>query len=323
MHRDILIIGAGQLGSRHLQGLARSDRTFHIDVVDTSQDSLNTARARFEEVVPAGTGQHTAAYHTSLVPGRSYDLAIIATSSGPRAAVTRELLSICQVGAIVFEKVLFTRLEDYSAIGELLKEQAIPAWVNCPRRMYPLYRELQAELRGPLQLMLQGGMWGLACNSIHFLDLVSFLSGENAFSWDISRLDPAIHKSSRHGYLEFSGTLAISSANGTRVTLHAQAESKAPMAMTILGLHASVIIDEANGKGWLYRETKGWKPEALEFRNPFQSELSHLLAEQIMDSGRCDLPGYEESATLHRGMMDAFQRHLLGLGQDARQCLIT
>jgi len=323
MRHNILVIGAGQIGSRHLQGLARSSLSFDIDVVDPSQSSLDTARSRFEEVPGSKASGHAVSYATALRPGAEYDLAVVATSSGPRAALTRELLEACRVGRIVFEKVLFSRLEEYHAVGDLLREKAVAAWVNCPRRMYPLYRELLPEFGGPLQIMLQGGMWGLACNCIHFVDLASFLAGEHDFSWDVSGLDPLVHESSRQGYMEFSGTLAVSTDKGTRLVLHAQAGSRAPMAMSILGRDCSAVIGESHGKGWLCRAEQGWKSESIEFRLPFQSELSHLIAEQILGMGRCDLPSFEDSAKLHLGMVDAFQRHLLALGRDPKQLLIT
>lgn len=42
--KNISIIGAGQLGSRHLQGLMTAQTEMNIWVVDQSLDSLNTAK---------------------------------------------------------------------------------------------------------------------------------------------------------------------------------------------------------------------------------------------------------------------------------------
>ena len=42
----------------------------------------------------------------------------------------------------------------------------------------------------PLKVEMRGGLWGLACNSIHFIDLISWWTGENVISIDSKKLDP-------------------------------------------------------------------------------------------------------------------------------------
>jgi len=322
MAHKIILIGAGQLGSRHLQGLARSQRELDIDVVDPAPASLDVAVARFAEVAEASSNV-TATFLNEIPTGRDYEAAIIATSSGPRAAVARELLSRCGVGALVFEKVLFTRLEDYDSVGELLAGKSVPAWVNCPRRMYPLYKELRPVLGGPVRVAQQGGMWGLGCNAVHFADLAAFLSGEERFTWDASGLDCAVHDSSRKGYIEFSGTLTAEAPGGAQLALHARAGSVAPPVLNILGQRATAVIDEIHGSGTICREDNGWKPEPLEVRLPYQSELSHLFLEDILARGACELPGFKGSALLHTGMIQALLGHLRRCGRSVESCPIT
>ena len=49
MSATILIAGAGQLGSRYLQGLANCQNTLDIYVQDISKQSLQIAKQRWEE----------------------------------------------------------------------------------------------------------------------------------------------------------------------------------------------------------------------------------------------------------------------------------
>ena len=49
--KNIVIIGAGELGSRHLQGVLKSRGRFNVFVVDPSDSALQTANARAEEVL--------------------------------------------------------------------------------------------------------------------------------------------------------------------------------------------------------------------------------------------------------------------------------
>lgn len=48
--KNILLIGAGQLGSRHLQGIAKIDFKANICVVDPSEISIEIAKERYKQI---------------------------------------------------------------------------------------------------------------------------------------------------------------------------------------------------------------------------------------------------------------------------------
>ena len=51
---DIAIIGGGNIGSRHLQAVARIDKPLNIFVVDPSVSSRDLAVERFHEIDKSG-----------------------------------------------------------------------------------------------------------------------------------------------------------------------------------------------------------------------------------------------------------------------------
>jgi predicted dehydrogenase len=110
---SIAIIGAGQLGSRHLQGLTKASIPMTITVFDTSMDALRIAEQRYNEV-PSNPLINNISFttHFEEIPGH-IDLAIISTSSGPRFQVTSNLLENRIVTNILFEKFLFPKLSEY------------------------------------------------------------------------------------------------------------------------------------------------------------------------------------------------------------------
>ena len=93
-------------------------------------------------------------------------------------------------------------VKDFEDIIELLEDKKAKAWVNCPRRTYPFYHEMQECFNPGEQIFfnLFGGGWGLACNSIHVLDLFSYLTGENNIRLNVSGLDRTIQKSKKNGF---------------------------------------------------------------------------------------------------------------------------
>src|SRR3989344_2483398 len=135
----IIIIGAGQIGSRHLQALKKVAIPLAITVVDPNPKSLKTAEGRYA-AMPMGKLHHKIEYLTEIPQNRgSIDLAIIATCSDVRAKITTELLKSARIKYLILEKILFNKKSDYRIVGELLRKHKTRAWVNIPLRVMPTY----------------------------------------------------------------------------------------------------------------------------------------------------------------------------------------
>ncbi len=319
---QIIIIGAGQLGSRHLQGLCTPQKKIFVDVVDPSEASLETCKARFEEVA------HTeikATFMQTLPQNKSYDVAIIATNSRIRASVTEDFISNNSVKYIVFEKVLFTKIDDYAHIQEVLSKYNIQAWVNCPRRMYPIFQKLLPLLQNSrsLNFVIQGGDWGLGCNSIHFIDIVSYLSAELQFKYNNMLLDCDIRDSKRASYKEFTGSLLAQGENGSSIMLTSRKDSNAICSMQIMGDDIHAIVNEAHGLCTLYTANNQWQAQEIHFTTPYQSQLTGILIDQLQQTGTCALASLSESCKLHLPLLETFMLHLQEQGLSTTECPIT
>ena len=120
------IIGAGQIGSRHLQALCHLENPTRIDLVDPSNKSLKIAFDRYEEAVPPGKHNIELCCHKSLdgLPD-TLDLIIIATNSSIRSKVLKEVIRKRCVKNLILEKVLFQKKIDYISVDKLLKKSYI------------------------------------------------------------------------------------------------------------------------------------------------------------------------------------------------------
>jgi hypothetical protein len=322
----LALIGAGRLGSRHLQALAKSEHPFAIDVVDTSEESLRSAKERFLEITGNFDGKKIE-YHESLANIHSeLDLCIIATTSDMRARVTRELLRSKSVRNIIFEKVLFQSLSEYEEIAGLLKDLKINAWVNCTRRIYPFYKDLKSRFspEDRMFLVASGGEWGLACNSIHLIDFMAFLSENLDYTLRTDALDHQVRESKRKGFIELTGTLRGYFSNGNELILHSSAGSNAPLLISIYRSDAEIIVDEEKGIARMSLESNGWNWEDIEFSVPYQSDLTHKVVEEIIKEGICGLTPFEESVKLHKPLLKALLEHLSSIrGEVIDVCPIT
>ncbi|MFM1998372.1 MAG: hypothetical protein RL204_319 [Bacteroidota bacterium] len=296
-----LIIGAGQLGSRHLQGLLKQNISQSIYVVDPSEISLELSKKRALEI--EHTHQITWCTSISQLP-TNIDLAIVATSANVRKNVVEQLLNHSTIEFLVLEKVLFQKLDEYDSILNLLNQKKQSTWVNHPRRMFSCYEYFKKEIdqsHGTLSMKVEGNNWGLACNGLHVLDLFQFLTGHSVVEIQNEWVDKNCFQSKRSGFIEFYGTIkAVTNHHDTCVITSSEGEPS-PLKLSI----------SKGEKHWTIQE--GSTIEIISsdglsnsFAMQYQSELSCTLATKLFEEKKCALPTYSESDILHRLFIQSF-----------------
>lgn len=295
---QVAIIGAGQLGSRHLQGLKGAASPLAITVMDSCKESLQVSKERYE-VVDA-IGEKTIEYVTSLQEfPKELDLVIIATGSKPRASIIKSLLDYASVKYLVLEKVLFPTLREYKEIENLLKEKQVRCWVNCPRRMYGMYKQIKETIdtSKPIYMTNADEDWGLCCNAIHMIDLFMYLTEETSYSVETKFLNKEIEDSKRGGYIEMTGTLKILTPKGNELTLIS--EHNFTGEKNILIENGDDLYGVSEGEGFYLYNKK------FDYAMPYQSQLTGVLADEILKTGGCSLTPYRTSVLYHKPFIEA------------------
>ena len=316
---NIAIIGAGQLGSRHLQGLKKAKIPMNIYVLDASTDSLKICEQRYKEIADNDLiGKIVFTTQWNEIPD-SIDIAIVATGSKPRCTIIHELVEKHQCRTLVLEKFLFPKFSDYDDISRLFQNNKVRAWVNCNRRYFACYQKLRELLMndGPLSFILEAKNWGLCCNSIHQIDLFAFLSGANNISFDCSDIDPILYESKRAGYIEMTGTIKGKADNGSSMQISSFAEFDGTGKISIKSQHHSIEIFEGLNKMII---------DGIEesMNMLFQSDLTGKYVEDLLSTQSLPLATYEESANLHQQILPHFlyiYNQLKGIDSDL--CPIT
>ena len=321
MHK-IIIIGAGELGSRHLQSLVNVAQKIEIEVVDTSLESLENAKKRFNDV-----NSHfkvEISFKTKISDlSKNIDIAIIATNSKVRKLVIQQLVSHATVKYLILEKVLFTKVIDYDEISQLLRINKVKTWVNCPRRMMQVYQNLKKEITGTIQLSVTGSNWGLGCNGIHFLDLFAFLSNSKKIVLTNNLIDETIIESKRKGFDEFTGTITGESENNT-FQITSLSSGNSPISVTIMTQNTCYQIQEGPTGTLIKRNLENQLYlEEQKFSMPFQSQLTNIVVDQLIENGDCNLTTLEESSNLHLEFLSNFISLLQNKNKTIDECLIT
>ena len=298
-----LLVGAGQLGSRYLQGLAQVEQPLSVQVVEPSHSSVNLAQQRLADVQLSN--KVDIQFHETIEYCSSdYDLAIIATPSHCRPDVVANVNSCCKINGWILEKILAQSASELRRIEQALKFSD-RVWVNTPRRIMPWYESIKKELFSTSanlrSVRVSGGCWGLACNSIHFIDLVSWLSNSQVRSVSSSDLIKW-SKSKRIGCYEVFGKLNVEFMNQTQLELICD-ESDSKLQIEIIASDENWLISESDGKAIssLGHEIVG--------ELDYQSSLTAPLVHQILTTGYCRLPSLADSASQHRPLLDSLLKH--------------
>lgn len=323
---NILLIGAGQLGSRHLQGLMKFRLPVRIEVIEPSEKNRNTAIERAGQVNISGNkAELIFSKSFDEVVCREADLVIIATNSDVRAEIVSELTARVKVRYLILEKVVYQSLEVFNQQVSLLEKRKIKTWVNYPRRIYPFYIDLKREFSGcgKISLTVSGSNWGLGCNSLHFIDLLCFLTGSTELKTDYVLLDPKILQSKRPGFVEFTGSMGFSNPGGT-LHMVSYNHSEIPVLIEVTTARGRWLITEAQGNVVIYRQEDSYKPEIRPQKFPFQSELTGTVTEEILTTGDCGLASLSESFAQHSLLLPVFNNHLFAIrGVKNENCPIT
>jgi hypothetical protein len=289
-----LVYGVGQLGSRYLQGLVSSGIPLTIYIYDISDDSVRNALCRWHEV-NGDDSIHDLIILTNFQKIPSIiDLVIVATTADVRLSAIKIVSHFSFVRYWILEKVIAQNIEDLTLIGTLLSG-SLAAWVNTPRRASEWYYKIKqnSNISSPIELNLCASNWGMACNAVHYLDLVAWWSGEELINLKVGRESFNWVPSKRPGFFEVEGELIANFSNGSSAILASRPDLSCNSLKISSGV-IDVVIDEIDGYAFLPNSS------VIRGKLELQSEMTAGMVESILTYGKCDLPKFIESSNLHK-----------------------
>lgn len=313
---NILLVGAGALGSRHLQSLADAPAISAVTVVEPNDAAREVALQRWQDVA-GHAGKQLSFVHVDALRG-AFDAAVIATPSPGRLEVLERVLDL-GIPNIVCEKVLFQTVADLDRAVAVIAEGNADVRVNHIYRYAQPLSVLAERTRGKaFSLDVSVGGDGMGCNLIHYLDLLEYLAGDTVSTLR-AQIEQPPHPSKRGpSYLEFEGVAHASTGSGAKATVtYNTGPASAPIIGVTLG-DSDLQIDEASG---LFRSTFRDIGDGA-FAAPRVSALTwKILADQR--AGICHLPTVADTAHVNRLMLAQFNQQLHGRHDDALVCPIT
>jgi hypothetical protein len=303
MAYNILIAGAGQLGSRYLQGLSKFNDLLNIYVFDISDDSIKTAQSRWEE---CNNNFHQVHYIKNYINlPQLIDLAIVSSTANVRVEIIKNITLNNQVNYWILEKILATSISDLNEIKSLTKD-SLKSWVNTPMHAWPLYKYLTTKYTSPKNVSAYFLSFnGLACNCIHYIDFISRWVKSDIENIDLIGLKKDWVASKRQGLYEIEGKMSVKFKDGTILNMSSKVGDK-----------DYTVEIHVEGEIWQINENDGHAKSSsgIEIfeKTLLQSELTAIFLAQIINTGNCDLPNIEESINQHIPLIHNLTKHWNG-----------
>jgi predicted dehydrogenase len=299
----ILVIGAGQIGSRHIQALASIPDVGQVVVVDPSSESRERAIQRWQNVPGHESKRLSLLSAINQAEGNNFDLAVLATNAPGRLDQLRHIVAL-GIRHVLAEKLLFQSVVDLEDALSLCRTEGVSLYPNYVYRYAAPWRLLRDRLKGQtFDMRVVAGDIGLATNLPHWLDLFEFVGGSPLSELSI-KLSRAPYPSKRGGgLLEFSGSATGQTISGASLSLSFVDGVGVPVA-TIVTADGNWILDEGN-----CTISGSLAESGMHLEMPMVSRITTLAVPDIL-AGETILPDLFETASMNRMLLDSVGRAL-------------
>jgi hypothetical protein len=296
---NVLLIGSGNVGSRHVQGILKSKYNINLHIVEINAQSIKITKKRILEVKNTNKKIY---FHKSLkFKKKFFDLSIIATNAYGRLNIIKKMLKYKKIKYCIIEKIAFQTIKDYKKSIELLKINGVNSWVNCARNYHPVYNLIKKniEKRKKILMHIKGNSWNMASNSIHFIELFNYIAPRNIDGNYLISKDNVILKSKKSGYLEIKGVFKIFNVFGDKLILEDRdIYKKYDLKIIIKNLDNKFLINETSH----VLESNIFKKKIYNFKELKQSNLSKKYFDGLVEKGKILLPTLNESLQSHKSL---------------------
>lgn len=302
--KHIVIVGCGNLGSRHLQGVAKISTSLEISVVEPNVTSIQIAKKRLNEI---SNHNHVVSWFDDIDDvSKSSDLAIISTNSSGRSTLIKQLLKNNH-SRFLIEKIVCQSKEEYLSLLNEMKKYDAKGWVDTSRRYFSFYQSLKKYFfqSNPIQISVTAGNIGLGTNAIHFLDLFLWLVNSTNIELTGSLHNKILSNKRGSNFVEFAGTINGKSFSQSMINISCSLSENLPTIVDISSDDKKITIDETNQK---ILECQNLPMIPLKWE--FQSDLTTIIVNDILINDECKLPNISDSFILHGELFRIFNNHI-------------
>lgn len=200
---NVIIVGVGNIGFRHLQGLLGTKLPIKIHIVEINVDNVNKIK-KYTNNSP------NIFYYNDIndIQNNYIDMCVIATCSNIRLDIIKQIINndkIKYISNIVLEKVVFQNMTQFDIFDNLIKK-----YQNCDVFVSSNWTSIFSindfdKFNHP-KIHISGSNWGLLCNSVHAI-VYLLQNFYKDFSLSLDK-KYTIFDAKRNGFKEMYGKLS-------------------------------------------------------------------------------------------------------------------
>ena len=324
MKKRIILVGCGNIGSRHLQAIAKLSYEIKIDIVEPNDDAQNLAKSRLNEISYDKT-THKFFWYKSINELKDIgDVAIVTTHSVGRVDLIIELMNKGNRRFLI-EKMVCQSVNEYNHLLEEIKNYGGKGWVNITPRCFKSYRKIKELLSKEKIINFSvktNSKNGLGTNAIHYIDLFSWLIEDNKIILDGKSLSDELLVNKRGANLrEFSGMITGIANSSSSLSISFLPEFHDETIVEITTDTMKFTIDETNGKITTLGVADN---DNLDFTYEHVSNTSTQIIDSILKNDDCQLPTLNYSLNGHSELFRIFNAHITKIStENVELCPIT
>lgn len=214
MKKNILIIGFGNIGYRHLQSIINNiniNKIYIYDIKKSAYDKIkNNLKSRSKLIFIKNINK---------LKNNFFYLAIIAGYAFERFKIINKINNKFKIKYYLIEKIVENNLINL----DKLKSMKINAFVNLPMRLMTPFKIIKRNIEPLKKIDCEyiGTRWNLASNSLHYINYVSYLTNSNIKRIKIKKISKP-YKTKRRKIIDFYGEIKILYDNGSTLMLKSQ-----------------------------------------------------------------------------------------------------
>ncbi len=203
---SIAIIGVGNIGFRHLEGITKSEIIEEIFIYEPNYSAIEKIKESkfFNSSIKI-------CETISELP-EILDFCIVATDSRNRLKAILSLVSkVKQIKYIILEKVLVQSFKSLKQLEFLLEKYDAKIFVNQWFSRWLIKNNIFNSNEYIINMDVSGIEWGIACNAVHFINAFRNFTKSNNLKKDSDCLFRKPFKTKRDGYFDVNGFIHIQS----------------------------------------------------------------------------------------------------------------
>lgn len=308
MKNNIVIIGTGNIGKRHLQAVGNLKMADGVVCYDNIEASLNSVHPFCKaNNIDAEHLDIRADYKNTLDAITPGSIVVIATTAKGRKDILLDVIAK-RPKAVIAEKPLCQSDEEYKQILAASKAGSVPVYVNLTRHSFDVYKRIKREIIAAKErIFVSVFPDGMSCIGIHIFDLMTWLF--DAKTQEISSSTAfGLTETKRGGCFDFYGDMSLLLDNRDAAFFRA-AQKDCVFSVKISTEDKEYNVFEYSKKMVITDRSGEVRTEEIEV--PFVSQTTSKIVAQIMEGEKPDLPTVEESYLAHKILFDYMRKNSL------------